>query len=80
MSAKKKNGSPNDSKLRQLAEKKLDIDGSKTELFSKSQKTVYSLLQEIGYSMQANRKIMEGKQNPDRDAQFHFINNKVKEF
>ena len=45
-----------------------------------SQKTVYSILQEMGYSMQANRKIMEGKQNPDRDAQFHFINREVKEF
>jgi transposase len=45
-----------------------------------SQKTVYTLLQEMGYSMQANRKKMEGKQNPDRDAQFQFINNKVKDF
>ena len=45
-----------------------------------SQKTVYSLLQEMGYSMQSNRKKMEGKQNPDRDAQFHFINRKVKKF
>jgi len=41
-----------------------------------SQKTVYTLLQEMGYSMQANRKKMEGKQNPDRDAQFQFINKK----
>lgn len=48
--------------------------------YTVSQKTVYSLLQQMGYSMQANRKIMEGKQNPDRDAQFHFINKKVKEF
>ncbi|GAB6147317.1 ISAzo13 family transposase [Desulfocicer niacini] len=30
--------------------------------------------------MQANRKILEGKQNPDRDAQFHFINEQVAEF
>ena len=45
-----------------------------------SQKTVYSILHEMGYSLQANRKIMEGKQNPDRDAQFHYINKKVKEF
>lgn len=45
-----------------------------------SQKTVYSLLQEMGYSMQSNKKKMEGKQHPDRDAQFHFINRKVKEF
>ena len=45
-----------------------------------SQRTVYSLLQEMGYSMQANQKKLEGKQNPDRDAQFHFINTKVKQF
>ena len=30
--------------------------------------------------MQSNSKKMEGKQHPDRDAQFHFINQKVKEF
>ena len=35
-----------------------------------SQKTVYLMLQEMGYSMQANRKIMEGKQNPDRDGKY----------
>lgn len=45
-----------------------------------SQKTVYLILQELGYSMQSNRKIKEGKQNPDRDAQFNFIYNQVKEF
>jgi len=45
-----------------------------------SQKTVYLMLQEMGYSMQANRKIKEGKQNPDRDAQFNFIYKQVKEF
>jgi transposase len=45
-----------------------------------SQRTVYTLLQEMGYSMQANRKKMEGKQNPDRDAQFRFINSKVRRF
>ena len=45
-----------------------------------SQKTVYSLLQEMGYSMQSNKKILEGKQHPDRDQQFHFISQKVMEF
>ncbi len=45
-----------------------------------SQKSVYSLLQEMGYSMQSNKKIIEGKQHPDRDEQFHFINRKVKNF
>ena len=45
-----------------------------------SQKTVYLMLQKMGYSMQANRKIKEGKQSPDRDAQFNFIYKQVKEF
>lgn len=45
-----------------------------------SQKTVYSLLQEMDYSLQSNRKTAEGKQHPDRDAQFHFINRRVKPF
>ncbi len=45
-----------------------------------SQKSVYSLLQEMGYSMQSNRKKLEGNQHPDRDEQFHYINTKVKEF
>jgi transposase len=45
-----------------------------------SQRTVYTLLQEMGYSMQANQKKLEGKQSPDRDAQFLFINTKVKQF
>ena len=48
--------------------------------FEVSQRTVHSILQDMGYSMQANRKIMEGKQNPDRDEQFHFINKEVQEF
>lgn len=45
-----------------------------------SWKTVYLMLQEMDYSMQANRKIKEGKQNPDRDAQFNFIYKQIKEF
>ncbi len=55
-------------------------DALRLKGYKVSQKTVYLMLQEMGYSMQANRKIMEGKQNPDRDAQFHFINNQVKDF
>jgi hypothetical protein len=41
--------------------------------------TVRHLLKEAGYSLQANRKTREGKQShPDRDAQFRFINGRVK--
>ena len=35
---------------------------------------VGDLLREMGYSLQSNRKTSEGKQNPDRNEQFEFIN------
>jgi hypothetical protein len=34
----------------------------------------------LGYSLQANTKTVEGKQHPDRDAQFHYINDQVTTF
>ena len=34
----------------------------------------------LGYSLQANRKTEEGKDHPDRNAQFEYINKKVKAF
>ena len=39
-----------------------------------SERSVNRLLHELGYSLQANRKTLEGKQHPDRDAQFNHIN------
>ena len=39
-----------------------------------SHTSVASLLRDMNYSLQANRKITEGKQHPDRDAQFNYIN------
>lgn len=39
---------------------------------------VAKLLRELGYSLQANRKTLEGSSHPDRDAQFHYINDQVK--
>ena len=38
------------------------------------------LLHELGYSLQANRKTLEGRQHPDRDAQFRRINRSVRAF
>ena len=35
---------------------------------------VGELLHEMGYRLQANRKTSEGKQHPDRNIQFEFIN------
>jgi transposase len=39
-----------------------------------SQRMVAKLLKELGYSLQANRKRLEGAQHPDRNAQFEHIN------
>jgi transposase len=39
---------------------------------------VGDLLRQLGYSLQANRKTREGGQHPDRDAQFCYINDKVR--
>jgi transposase len=41
--------------------------------------TVGRLLRAAGFSLQANAKILEGAQHPDRDAQFRYINNEVKD-
>lgn len=45
-----------------------------------SHRMVAGLLHELGYSLQANRKTLEGSSHPDRDAQFEYIHQKVKEF
>jgi hypothetical protein len=39
---------------------------------------VAGLLREMGYSLQSNRKTLEGGSHPDRDAQFCYINHQVK--
>lgn len=41
---------------------------------------VAELLSHLGYSLQANRKIVEGRQHPDRDEQFRYINRRVKHY
>jgi transposase len=43
-----------------------------------SHETVARLLRGLGYSLQANAKVREGRQHPDRDAQFEHINDTVK--
>jgi transposase len=45
-----------------------------------SQRTVYAILKDWGYSLQSNRKREEGAQHPDRNAQFRCINRLVKIF
>ncbi|MGH7861755.1 MAG: ISAzo13 family transposase [Candidatus Dormibacteraceae bacterium] len=41
---------------------------------------VAGLLRELGYSLQANRKVREGGDHPDRDAQFRHINEQAEAF
>ena len=41
---------------------------------------VAELLHEAGYSLQANVKTMEGTNHPDRDEQFRYLNDQIKEF
>ena len=45
-----------------------------------SQKTIYSLLVDLDYSLQSNRKRREGTDHPDRNEQFEFIYKMVKKF
>ena len=39
--------------------------------------SVRRMLKDLGYSLQANRKVREGRQHPDRDAQFRYLNARV---
>lgn len=45
-----------------------------------SHDTIARLLDELHYSLQANRKTKEGSAHPDRDAQFEHINKQVRAF
>ena len=46
---------------------------------SASSRTVAHVLAgELGYSLQANRKNLEGPQHPDRDAQFRYLNEQIR--
>jgi transposase len=55
--------------------KELAAQGYKVE-----KSRVSTLLAEIGYSLQSNKKTLEGNQHPDRNAQFEYINSNVEEF
>jgi transposase len=45
-----------------------------------SHRMVAELLHGLGYSLQANRKTIEGSSHPDRNRQFEYINRKAKEY
>ena len=45
-----------------------------------SPQTAWRLLRGQGFSLQANAKVIEGRQHPDRDAQFRYIAAQAKEY
>lgn len=45
-----------------------------------SHRMVAELLHDLDYSLQGNRKTLEGSSHPDRDAQFRHLNERVKEY
>lgn len=45
-----------------------------------SHRMVAEMLHELGYSLQANRKTLEGSSHPDRDAQFEYINRQARQY
>jgi len=55
-------------------------DELKSQGYDVSSTKIGQLLRSQGYSLQANRKTVEGKQHPDRDVQFEHINKRVKAF
>jgi transposase len=42
--------------------------------------SVANLLHNMGYTLQSNKKTLEGNDHPDRDEQFNYINNLIKDF
>ena len=44
-----------------------------------SHRMVADLLHDLGYSLQANQKTLEGSQHPDRNAQFEYVNGAVQQ-
>lgn len=48
--------------------------------FAIGRTSVGILLKEMEYSLQANKKTLEGKSHPDRDQQFQYINNQAIKF
>ena len=48
--------------------------------FRVSARTVLRLLHRLGYSLQADAKVNEGRQHPDRDAQFRYLNDMAQDF
>ncbi len=45
--------------------------------FQVSPRSIKGLVEKLGYSLQANAKVLEGRSHPDRDEQFRYINEQI---
>lgn len=54
------------------------VEALKVEGYSIGKHTLANLLKELGYSLQGNKKKLEGAQHPDRNTQFEHINETVR--
>jgi transposase len=67
------------SPLRWTCKSTRDLSGQLQKCgYQVSHTTVSKLLKDAGFSLQANRKTIEGKQHADRDAQFRHINSRIR--
>jgi hypothetical protein len=55
------------------------INALKDKGYKISRRTLANLLKKLGYSLQGNRKCLEGSQHPDRNAQFEHISEAVRQ-
>lgn len=68
-----------ESPLRWTSKSVRKIEGALKEMgYQASYRTVARVLHELGYSLQANRKSLEGASHEDRDTQFNYINDTVR--
>jgi transposase len=71
-------GDPESSLLWTARSQRNIVDALGKQGHQTSMKMVSRLLKELGYSLQANRKRLEGAQHPDRNAQFEHINEVIR--
>lgn len=55
------------------------VDALEAKGYRISKHSLATLLKQLGYSLQGNKKKQEGAQHPDRNAQFEHINEKVRQ-
>jgi transposase len=70
-----------ESPLRWTTKSTRNLAGELTKMgHAVSHSVVAEILHSLKYSLQATRKTLEGRQHPDRDAQFRYINTLAEEF